>query len=205
MLLLDEPTANLDPISASRIEELITNIIRQHNTTIIMATHDMSYGQRLADRIGVLINGEIIQTGRGGEVFTMPQSRAVAEFVGVENIIDGVTITNEDGIATIDVGGINIEVISDYSVGEKVSVCIRPEDITLHLAQSTSSARNSFTGEVTRVTSFGPLTRVVIDCGTWLVALITKKSAEELDLKNGRRIYASFKATAVHTIRREGN
>ena len=202
VLLLDEPTANLDPISASRIEELITNIIHQHDTTIIMATHDMPHGQRLADRIGVLINGEIIQTGRGGEVFTMPRSRAVAEFVGAENIIDGVTKANEDGIATIDIGGINIEAVSDCPVGEKVSVCIRPEDITLHLAKSTSSARNSFAGEVTRVTLFGPLTRAVIDCGTWLVALVTKKSAEELGLKSGRGIYASFKATAVHIIRK---
>ncbi|MCL0053092.1 phosphate ABC transporter ATP-binding protein [Dehalococcoidales bacterium] len=81
VLLLDEPTANLDPISTSRIEGLITNIIHQFDTTIIMATHDMAQGQRLADRISVLINGEILQTGSPTEIFTSPRSREVAEFV----------------------------------------------------------------------------------------------------------------------------
>lgn len=202
-LLLDEPTANLDPISTSRIEELITNIIHQYDTAIIMATHDMSQGQRLADRIGVLINGEILQTGDSREVFTSPRNREVAEFVGVENIIDGVIIANEEGLATVDVGGKVIEAVSDYAVGEKVSVCIRPEDITLALSKPAGSARNSFIGEITRLVSFGSLARVVANCGVQLVALVTKKSAEELNLKIGKGIYASFKATAAHVIRRE--
>ena len=205
VLLLDEPTANLDPISTSRIEELISNIIHRYDTTIIMATHDMSQGQRLADRIGVLINGEILQTGDPREVFASPRNWEVAEFVGVENIIDGVIIANEEGIATVDVGGITIEAVSDYAVGEKVSVCVRPEDITLALSKPAGSARNSFIGEITRVVSVGSLTRVVTNCGVQLVALVTKKSAEELNLKIGRSIYASFKATAVHIIRRESD
>lgn len=205
VLLLDEPTANLDPISTSRIEELISHIIHQYDTTIIMATHDLSQGQRLADRIGVLLNGEILQTGESSEIFNFPRNREVAEFVGVENIIDGVIIASEEGVATIDVGGNVIEAVSDYPVGEKVSVCIRPENITLALSKSASSARNSFIGQITRVVSVGSLTRVIINCGFQLVALVTKKSAEELKLESGRSIYATFKATGVHTIRREGD
>ena len=204
VLLLDEPTANLDQISTSRVEELITNIIHQYDTAIIMATHDMSQGQRLADRIGVLINGEILQTGDSREIFTLPRNKEVAEFVGVENIIDGVIIANEEGVVTADAGGIAIEAVSDYAVGEKVSLCIRPEDVTLALSKPASSARNSFIGEITRVVSVGPLTRVAANCGFQLVALVTKKSAEELNLKTGRSIYASFKATGVHIIKREG-
>jgi tungstate transport system ATP-binding protein len=95
VLLLDEPTANLDPVSASRIEELITGIIQRYATTIIMATHDMSQGQRLADRIGVLVNGEILQTGNSRDVFASPRNREVAEFVGIENIIDGLIVSND--------------------------------------------------------------------------------------------------------------
>ena len=70
-----------------------------------MATHDMSQGQRLANRIGVLINGEILQTGDPREVFTLPQNREVAEFVGVDNIIDGVIVSSEEGIVAVDIGG----------------------------------------------------------------------------------------------------
>ena len=97
VLLLDEPTANLDPISISEIEELISRVMHEYDTTIIMATHDMAQGQRLAKRIGVLIDGKILQTGEPREVFNSPKNREIAEFVGVENIIDGVIISNEKG------------------------------------------------------------------------------------------------------------
>jgi len=203
ILLLDEPTANLDPISTSRIEKLITDIVNRYNTTIIMATHDMTQGQRLADRIGVLIDGEIHQTGVSTEVFTSPRNREVAEFVGIENIINGVIVASEEGVVTIDIGGKVIEVVSDYPIGEEVCACVRPEDITLALSPAPTSARNSFTGEITRVVSVGPLTRIEIDCGFPLIALVTKRSAEELNLEITKKVYATFKATAVHTIKRD--
>ncbi|MFQ5996554.1 MAG: ABC transporter ATP-binding protein [Dehalococcoidales bacterium] len=202
VLLLDEPTANLDPISASRIEELITNIIQHYATTLIMATHDLSQGQRLADRVGVLMNGELLQTGDSRDIFTSPRNREVAEFVGVENVIDGVIVSSEDKVVTIDSGGRFIEAISDYASGEEVCACVRPEDITLALSQISSSARNSFEGEITWLVSMGPLTRVEVDCGFPLVILVTKKSAEELDLAKGKKVYAAFKATGVHVIKR---
>jgi tungstate transport system ATP-binding protein len=199
---LDEPTANLDPLSAAKIEELITSIIHQYGTTIIMATHDMSQGQRLANRIGVLINGGILQTGDPREVFTSPKSREVAEFVSVDNIIDGIIVSSEEGIVAVDIGGNKIiEAISSYPVGEKVYACVRPENITLTLSKTTSSARNSFIGQITQVVSVGPLSRIEINCGFRLVALVTKRSAEELGLEKGRQVYATFKATGVHVLR----
>ena len=205
VLLLDEPTANLDPISASKIEELITNIIHRYNTTIIMATHDMSQGQRLADRVGVLLNGEIQQTGDPRDVFNSPRNREIAEFVGVETIIDGVIMSSEDKIVTIDIDNNVIEAISDYPVGEEVCACMRPEDITLALSRLSSSARNSFAGKITRVVSLGQLSRIEIDCGFSLVALVTKRSAEELNLIRTKEVYATFKATGVHIIKRESS
>jgi tungstate transport system ATP-binding protein len=202
LLLLDEPTANLDPASASRTETLITDIIHQYNTTVIMATHDMSQGQRLADRVGVLLNGEIPQTGDWREVFNSPLNKEVANFVGVENIIDGVISSKQEEITLINAGGNTIEAISDYPIGEEVCVCLRPEDITVARTKISSSARNSFAGEITRIVSFGALRRVEVDCGFPLVALVTKRSAEELDLSKGKQVYVSFKVTAIHIIKR---
>ncbi|MFC1993054.1 ABC transporter ATP-binding protein [Chloroflexota bacterium] len=201
-LLLDEPTANLDPISTLKIEELIQNIFHQYKTTIVMATHDLSQGRRLAHRIGVMVHGEIVQMGKADEIFSSPSNREVAEFVGVENIIDGVISSSEEGIVTIDASGTTIEAVSDYPVGERISVCIRPEDITLALSKPASSARNSLAGEITRIVSAGSLTRVELDCGFPLIVLITKRSAEELKLESTRKVYATFKATGVHTIKR---
>ena len=200
VLLLDEPTANLDPISTSRIEELLANIFHRYDTTIIMATHDMSQGQRLAGRIIVLMNGEIHQTGGLREVFASPRDRDVAEFVGVENIIDGVIVASEKGMVAIDISGKVIEAVSDCPVREEVCVCVRPENITLALSKVSSSARNSFEGEITLVVSMDPLTRVEVDCGFPLVGLVTKRSTEEMGLAKGKKVYATFKATGVHII-----
>ncbi|MFC1914480.1 ABC transporter ATP-binding protein [Chloroflexota bacterium] len=202
VLLLDEPTANLDPISAAKIEALIAEIIKRYVTTVIMATHDMAQGQRLADKIAVLINGRVLQTGDSRDIFAYPKNRDVAEFVGVENIIDGIISSNKDKVVTINADGAVIEAIADYAVGEKVSACIRPEDVTISLAKVSSSARNSFVGDITHIIAMGPLTRVEIDCGFSLAVLITKRSTEELDLGMGKKVYAAFKATGVHVIKR---
>jgi len=203
LLLLDEPTANLDPVSAAKVEELITGIIKQHVTTVIMATHDMSQGQRLADTIGVLVSGEVLQMGNVAEVFASPRNREVAEFVGVENIIDGEIASSEDEVVTIDVGSGVIEAVAGYSPGTEVSACIRPEEITLALTRLSTSARNTFTGKITRVVSAGPLSRIEVDCGFPLVALVTRRSAEELGLVKGKRVHAAFKATGVHVIKKD--
>ncbi|MFC1953489.1 ABC transporter ATP-binding protein [Chloroflexota bacterium] len=202
LLLLDEPTANLDPATAARVETLISDIIRRFNTTIVMATHDMSQGQRLADRVGVLVKGEIVQSGDWRQIFNTPLNEEVADLVGVENIIEGILETSEDNIVDVKVGEASIQVVSDYPVGKEVCVCIRPEDVTLAKTKTSSSARNSFAGEIKRMVSFGVLSRVELDCGFPLVVLITKKSAEEMGLEKGKQVYASFKATAAHVINR---
>jgi len=205
LLFLDEPTANLDPISTSKIEEVLAHVIRQQKTTVVMATHDMSQGQRLASRIGVLIDGEVLQIGSANEIFTSPRSKEVAEFVGIENILAGEIIQKDNNMVTasMDVNGAAIQAISDYAVGEEVYVLIRPEDITLALARSgTSSARNVLEGKIAKIAQVGPIVRVEVDCGFPLLGLITKTSAEELDVAIGKRVYASFKATATRTVKK---
>ena len=202
LLLLDEPTANLDPNSALRVEELIGEIYSQYQTTIVLATHDLSQGRRLAHRIGVMVKGEIVQMGKADAIFNSPANREVAEFVGVENIFSG-TISAKDGeIATIDLPGNVIEAVTDGVVGEEVYACIRPEDITLALSKTLSSARNTLTGRITRVQHDGSLVNVEMDCGFPLLSLVTKRSAEALGLEEGKTVYAVFKATSVHIIKK---
>jgi tungstate transport system ATP-binding protein len=200
VLLLDEPTANLDPVSTANIEQLISYVSRRRNTTMIMATHDMSQGQQLADRIGVLLDGKLVQTGDATDIFHSPQNKEVAHFVGMENILKGVVLANNDGMVTVDIGDDAIEAVSSYPVGKTVYACVRPEDITLALSSTQSSARNSFKGDIVQVTTLGPLSRVEMNCGFRLIALVTRMSAEELNLRAGRQVYATFKATGVHIM-----
>ena len=108
ILLLDEPTANLDPVSTEKIENLVSALKERFGITVVLSTHDMIQGQRLADRIGVVIDGRIGQVGTSKDIFYHPMNRAVATMVGVENIFEGVVATNESGLASIDVNSSSI-------------------------------------------------------------------------------------------------
>jgi tungstate transport system ATP-binding protein len=201
MLLLDEPTANLDPVSTSKIESVLEHIIKEKHIAVLMATHDMSQGQHLAQRIGVIMAGELVQIGMKNEIFEKPLNLQVAAFVGMQNILKGVITSNEGGIVSVDVSGKLIEAVSDHQVGDTVSVCIRPEDIALSFNRPSGSARNVFGGEIKSIISSGPLASVDLDCGFPLIALMTVRSAKEMELGIGKHIYASFKATAVHVVK----
>ena len=130
------------------------------------------------------------------------QHRTVAELVGMENILDGTVATSDGEMSTIDINGTIIEAVADFDVGTGVSVCMRPEDVTVALSRTSTSARNSLAGEVTWAVSTGPLCRVEIDCGFKLVALVTRRSAEEMGLIKGTRVFANFKVVSIHVIRR---
>ena len=202
ILFLDEAFNGLDSQTRQSMIEDFEGVLRETKITTIMVTHDSNEALGLAHRVIVLMDGHIRQIGSREEVFSNPVDEQVATFVGVENIIDGVVALNQGGIVTVNAGKESIEAVSDYSLGERVSLCIRPEEITLAGSKASSSARNSFAGEITRVVSYGALSRVEINCGFPLVVLITKRSAEEMHLDKGTPIYASFKATGVHVIKR---
>lgn len=202
VLLLDEPTANLDPVSTSKVEEVLGRIISEQKIAVIMATHDMPQGQRLAGTIGVLLNGQIVQIGNPNEVFYSPKNMGVARFVGIENILAGEVIHKATDLLTINVNGAQIQAIGSYNLGEKVHVLVRPENITFSLSREKSSARNVLHGKITGLMQSGSLVRIGIDCGFPLLGLITRSSAQEMELTIGKEINASFKATAIHVIKR---
>ncbi|HTY15235.1 MAG TPA: ABC transporter ATP-binding protein [Methanoregulaceae archaeon] len=204
ILFLDEPTANLDPLSAEKIEELVLGINRDLGTTIVISTHDMLQGQKLAGRIGVILEGGIPQIGTTSEIFHRPATRKIARFVGVENIIPGTVTKSQGGEAAIAlaVPGITVQAISEIEPGTHVTVIFRAEDVTIHLRDiSGTSARNVFFGRITSMISSGPFVNVVVDCGLGITCLVTVSSAEELGLSFGKEVWISFKATAVHVIR----
>jgi tungstate transport system ATP-binding protein len=67
-----------------------------------------------------------------------------------------------------------------------------------------TSARNIFGGRIVKIAPLGPYQKVHLDCGFPLVAYVTKHSLEELSLKEGKEVRASFKATAIHVVRKGG-
>jgi tungstate transport system ATP-binding protein len=202
VLFLDEPTANMDPISTSKIEEVLAHVIEKKQTTVVMSTHDMSQGQRLAQTIGVIINGELAQISTPVEIFTMPKSKEVAEFVGVENILSGVVVGKEGELTKIKINGCIINTVNNFDVGEKVYILIRPEVIVFSLSADATSARNVLKGKVNSITTVGHMVRLEVDCGFSLLGTITKHAAQDLNIAIGTELYAAFKATSIHTIKR---
>jgi tungstate transport system ATP-binding protein len=203
VLLLDEPTANLDPVSSDLIEDLILRINRESKATVIMATHDMIQGQRLADRIGVIMNGRLVQTGSTDEIFYLPKGKAIARFVGIEPITGGVVTENTGGHALIRVGENCFEALTDMPTGKRAALYIRPEEVTLTPANGLppkSSVRNQLYGRIVKLVPSGPFVRVSVDCGFVLVAMITRRSCSELALNVGTVVVAGVKATAIHVL-----
>ncbi len=201
ILYLDEPSANLDPVTHSKIDEVLAHIIQESRTTVVMATHDMTQGQRLAQRVALLMGGRLIQVGTPHDIFTSPQSCEAADFVGVDNIWPGIIENREGSLANIAVHGFNVQAITDFAEGEAVDVLIRPEEITLTPSHDITSARNVFYGAIVKLVQMGPLVRVEIDCGFPILVLVTRKSLDDLGLVEGKEVYASFKATSLRVIK----
>ena len=123
---------------------------------IVIATHEMAQGQRLAHKVAVMMEGELIQVGKPADVFFSPSDIRVAKFVGVENILKGRITSNEGGLAHIETNGHSLEAITDHPTGVEVHACVRPEEVTVSLQPSSSSARNAFGGEVKLLALSGP-------------------------------------------------
>jgi tungstate transport system ATP-binding protein len=86
VLLLDEPTANLDPANVAMMEHLIKRIQDERGTTIVIATHNIPQVRRIADRVGVLLNGELIEVNSKEGIFTVPEDKRSAAFLKGEMV-----------------------------------------------------------------------------------------------------------------------
>jgi tungstate transport system ATP-binding protein len=204
VLFLDEPTANLDPPSVEKIEEIILRLNRDTGMTIVLSTHDMLQGQHLAGRIGVVMDGRLPQIGTTPEIFHKPATKNIARFVQVDNIFPGTIRAGGRGEASIDVAGISFTAISPLPPGRDVNILFRAEDVTILPARpAETSARNLFPGRVKHLMPSGPFVHVIIDCGIDITALVTIRSAEDLNLGYGREVWVSVKATAIHVLPRE--
>ena len=206
LLLLDEPFSALDAPSRIGLIEDLGRILAETPVTTVFVTHDRGEALALSDRLAVMIGGEIRQLGAPHQVFATPCDEEVAAFVGVENIIPGRVEAQQGGLAFIRIDGSSIQAVCNWPVGQQVLVLMRPEDVTLTPADGPlrqTSARNVLRGRVSRVVPLGALVRVVVDCGFPVVVTITQQSQQELALNPGAEVHASFKATAIHVIRRD--
>ena len=204
IIFLDEPFSSLDPPTRESLMEDLNRILRETGTTTIMATHDQMEAIRLSDRIAVMNQGKIAQIGFPDTVMNSPADEFVASFVGVETILNGEIVKTGAGTVICRVQNGEIEAVGNAKPGERVVCCIRPEQVTLSTTLSGGgvSARNTFPGRIVRISPMGLFYKISLDCGFFLTAYVTAPSVENLALQEDKPVFASFKATAVHLIRR---
>lgn len=198
LLLLDEPTANLDPRNVSIIESIVTKINHQEQVTIVMATHNITQAEQIASKVAVLREGALAEVGDATEVLRKPSELLVSFAVSV-NVYSGEAHPFEDGLALVDIGD-NIRIEAATRKKGKVTVFIRPEEIILSTSPIKSSARNSLMGKVTGIVNLAERVQLKIDAGKEFVVIITKRSFQDLELNLDAEVYLNFKASSVRVL-----
>lgn len=196
ILLLDEPLSAIHPNLKEKLQEELRRIHEELKVTTIQVTHDFNAAVSLADRIGIMDNGKIVQVGVPEKVFQQPNSEFVAQFVGCENLYKG-NLARENGLMRFKTEKLSFQVTAQHE--GQVYASIRPEDIIISKNPLIStSARNCIPGKIISFTERSSLVKVTVDTGEIFKITITKKSLEELELKVGETIYLVFKVVAVH-------
>ncbi len=198
LLLLDEPTANLDPKNAAIIEEVIAAVNQQLKITIVMATHNMFQAESLPTRIALINEGRITEVGAPSEIFGKI-SKNLASFAAVDNTFSGTAKNSGEGISIIDLGNeILVEATTDKS-GE-IRFFISPHDIILSKTKVISSARNVLKGKISSISDLNSLVKLTVDIGKPFTVQITKRSFAEMNLNLGTEVFIAFKASSVQIL-----
>jgi iron(III) transport system ATP-binding protein len=138
LLLLDEPFSNLDGGLRERLGTEVRDILKQHNTTAILVTHDQHEAFAIADMIGVMSNGRIEQWDTPYRLYHEPATRLVAEFIGQGAFLAG-RIAGPGEVDT-ELGRFSARLPHDWPRDSAVDVLLRPDDI-LHDDASTLQAQ----------------------------------------------------------------
>ena len=105
VLLLDEPLGSLDAALGVAVQSELKSLQRELGITFVYVTHNQSEALAMADRIAVMNDGRIEQLGTPNDIYRAPQTRFVAEFVGTNNLVDGVLVEHGNGVAIVEAGG----------------------------------------------------------------------------------------------------
>ncbi|NYT19720.1 MAG: ABC transporter ATP-binding protein, partial [Methanosarcinales archaeon] len=166
ILLLDEPFSALDMVVRMRLRERIKAIQKELKIPVLFITHSPEEAFSLADRVVVLHDGRVHQTGSPRDVFYSPVDRNVAELVGVSNILDNGKVVESSPEGTV-VEGKGFQFVTGSSVNSsgKVSLGIRPENVHLKAYDEGLFLGNGnvFAGNVIDITDKGSSKLIAVE------------------------------------------
>ncbi len=199
VLLLDEPLSGLDVAAAGAVRAVLRKVATRHDRAAVLVTHDLLDVYTLADRVLVLEDGRIAESGRAVDVLTAPRSRFAAQIAGV-NLVNGTM--GADG-ALRDGSGRRWQGIAvDRLVpGQDAVAVFSPSAVAVYRDAPHGSPRNTVASRVAELDGRGPVVRVRCvdhpDQEPGLAADVTVDAAAELQLVPGDSVWLSVKAGEV--------
>jgi len=157
VLLLDEPLSNLDAHLRDEMRELILDLQRQRGITTAFVTHDQEEAVLLADRVALLLDGELQQVGEPRMFYEQPASVAVARFFGAVNFLPG---TRTGSLVHTALGCLHVATTAQPD--GPVTLTIRPENVRL-CGSDQAPDENSIAGVVARRAYAGTHTRLKVE------------------------------------------
>ena len=165
-LLLDEPLSNLDAKMRLQMRGEIRRVCKEFGLTAIYVTHDQKEALSIADRMAVLDKGHLAQVGTPRDIYRRPLTKAVADFIGETNFIEGRAVEPLEGrphwrVSTElgEITGLKPDEGWDLHVGEPVVLSIRPESWKLREAARVEGAttENVVRGKIGRSVYLGEM------------------------------------------------
>jgi molybdate transport system ATP-binding protein len=210
LLLFDEPTANLDVTVRRRFREDLARTIRTQANAAILITHDPADAFALADRIAVMEEGRIVQTGTPEEIVLRPATPFVAAVTGAELLGGGrvVACEGERVMVAMEIArgaGPRLAGIAPDGAalppGTPVTVAYRPEEIALALPDEVEAgACNRVPLRVAALVPAGGMVRIRLEGDVSLTALVARHAVEVLGLEPGREVVARLEASALRVF-----
>lgn len=197
-LLLDEPLSSLDVQLRDDMRSLLRKL-NEEGMTMIHVTHDFEEAISLADKIGIVHQGELVQFGSPKEIFHKPKSKFIANFSGIKNFYNSVIV--DEKTISLD-NRIQLKVPHGFSKGQGFAM-FKSEDVILSTSKIDSSVVNNFEGKVTDIIPSKRGMEVMVDIGIMVSTLISQESFDRFQVKKHGIIWIGIKATAIHFIEKE--
>jgi len=203
LLLLDEPMSALDARLRKRLRRQIQEIQSELGVTTVYVTHDQSEALAISDRLAVMNRGRVEQVGTPRDVYRRPATRFVADFLGDNNVFEGVVSVVENGRSTLDVDGVDLQI--PRVDAKRATVCVRPEAVRLLDDEDSESgadyadaAANRLRADVVTTEFLGGAVRAGLRWrGRELVARFE-------DVPDAETVTVTFDPTDVHVVSTDG-
>jgi len=209
VLLLDEPFSAVDQVTRRKLRRELAQLRHKLNIPILLVTHDLDEARMLADRMCILQEGALLQSGTPQEVLTRPATAQVARLVDLGNLFTGVIVRHDAtrNYSCIRWGDVELECTlrTEFSIGARVDWIIPPENIILHRVDRPSKGEheNPVSGVIEQALALGENTSILMGTGhigAQLSFMVPTHVARRNNLQEGTAITVSLLADAIHLM-----